>query len=64
MTTEVTNNVISLFGNKKDEKETEKEASESSFAEVLEKNKKIKEKMEKERMNDNKKVLRSYRIKN
>jgi hypothetical protein len=63
--------VVSIFDAKKKEKteETKEKASEAkdselSFDEIMKKNKAIEERMKKERLNANKSVLRSYRIKN
>lgn len=62
-------NVVSLFAarNKGKESSDEVKASEDqkeeSFADVMAKNMKNKERMEKERLNANKSVLRTYRIK-
>ena len=63
--------VISFADSKKRRSDAEKDLQEAndeleaemSFEEVTEKNKKNKERLEKERLNDNKSVLRSYRIK-
>jgi hypothetical protein len=69
--TQKTDNVVSLFSNR--EKAKEASASESAtselpedpeaFKDVMSKNAKNKERLEKERANANKSVLRSYRIK-
>lgn len=63
-------NVVSLFAArnkaKENAEETTSEASsedKESFTEVMERNMKNKERLEKERLNANKSVLRTYRIK-
>lgn len=62
-------NVVSLFAARKAKEasasaEVKTEAKkEESFSDVMEKNMKNKERIEKERLNANKSVLRSYRIK-
>lgn len=58
--------VVSIFDKKKESTETKKEKDdqEPTFEEVMERNRKNKEREEKERASANKGVLRSYRIKN
>jgi hypothetical protein len=61
-------NVVSLFAARNKAKESSEEVKaeekkEESFSDVMAKNMKNKERMEKERLNANKSVLRSYRIK-
>jgi hypothetical protein len=61
-------NVVSLFAAKNKAKDTEskgevKAEDQESFSDVMERNMKNKERIEKERLNANKSVLRSYRIK-
>lgn len=61
-------NVVSLFSSRKAaDGESEDGATlgdDESFDNVMERNRKNKERVEKERLNANKSVLRSYRIKN
>jgi hypothetical protein len=61
-------NVVSLFAAKNKAKDEEskvevKAEDQESFSDVMERNMKNKERIEKERLNANKSVLRSYRIK-
>jgi len=61
-------NVVSLFAGKNKAKGDEskvdaKPEDQESFSDVMERNMKNKERIEKERLNANKSVLRSYRIK-
>jgi hypothetical protein len=61
-------NVVSLFAAKNKAKDAEskvevKAEDQESFSDVMERNMKNKERIEKERLNANKSVLRSYRIK-
>jgi hypothetical protein len=61
-------NVVSLFAAKNKAKDDEskvevKAEDQESFSDVMERNMKNKERIEKERLNANKSVLRSYRIK-
>lgn len=62
----MSNNVVNIFAKKADKKEETEEAvsGNETFEEIAERNRKNKERMEKERLRDNKSVLRSYRIKN
>jgi hypothetical protein len=64
-------NVVSMFATRQaqerkaaDEAKTEESAEAPSFDDVMSKNQKNKERLEKERLAANKSVLRSYRIKN
>ena len=61
-------NVVSLFSGRNKGAEAEAAANgaidDESFDDVMERNRKNKERVEKERLNANKSVLRSYRIKN
>lgn len=59
-------NVVSLFAKKSETKEEDKkeEVEGTNFDSVMEHNKKNKDRLEKERSQANKSVLRSYRIKN
>ena len=62
-------NVVSLFNARKasDADAVTSDAidgSEESFSDIMERNRKNKERVEKERLSANKSVLRSYRIKN
>lgn len=63
-------NVVSLFAARQkadDDSNTgdgSVDPSDESFTDIMERNRKNKERVEKERLNANKSVLRSYRIKN
>jgi len=62
------NKVVSIFSKKEDKKETKVQEKEEItvdeiFKEIQEKNKKSKEKRIEEMLKNNKKVLRTYRIK-
>lgn len=59
-------NVVTLFGPKKKEEDEKEKVEEPSFdfSDVVVQNQKKKEKLDKERSQANKGVLRSYRIKN
>lgn len=67
--TQKTNNVVSLFAGRDKAQNADTDSSATSaedaksFEDVVAKNAKNKERMEKERANANKSVLRSYRIK-
>ena len=69
--TQKTDNVVSLFSSREKAKETSPSQSTASaspadaeeFKDVMSKNAKNKERLEKERASANKSVLRSYRIK-
>ena len=69
--TQKTDNVVSLFANRDKAKEASASASSTGgapeeakgFEDVMSKNAKNKERLEKERASANKSVLRSYRIK-
>jgi hypothetical protein len=72
--TQKTDNVVSLFSRREKTESTEVEATATpdapaqapegeSFADIMSRNAKNKERMEKERNTANKSVLRSYRIK-
>lgn len=67
--TQKSNNVVSLFSAREKAKSTEAEVeakepeNQESFADVMNRNQKNKERLEKERASANKSVLRSYRIK-
>ena len=63
-------NVVSLFAARNKAKESSEETKaeaqadeKESFSDVMERNMKNKERIEKERLNANKSVLRTYRIK-
>jgi hypothetical protein len=60
-------NVVSLFDKKKEKEEktetTEKVEVKETFEEAMKRNEATKQRMEKDRLNANKSVLRSYRIK-
>lgn len=55
-------NVVNIF-EKREKKADSKADNETSFAEQMERNRKNKERIAKERAEKNKSVLRSYRIK-
>ena len=62
-------NVVSLFARKSSEGAAQNaehavDPNDESFTDIMERNRKNKERVEKERLNANKSVLRSYRIKN
>lgn len=62
-------NVVSLFAARKDGGADDPsidtiDPNDESFSDIMERNRKNKERMDKERLSANKSVLRSYRIKN